>query len=96
MSVELFMIMISTISVVTGLVVEAIKSYVKTDMYNLIAGIVALIISVAVSICYALWYAVRVDEKYVIFFVCVAFASWLSAMVGFDKVKQAIIQIGVK
>lgn len=95
-SVELFMFILSAISVITGLVVEAFKVFYKTDCYNLLAGIVAIALTAITSVFYALWYPVIIDCKYIIFFICLAFASWLSAMLGFDKIKQALLQIGGK
>lgn len=96
MSVEVFLYVIMAISVVTGLVVEALKKIIKRNDYNIIAGYVSLVLTVCVAAGYAVWNGIGVDAKYIIFFICVAFASWLSAMLGFDKVKQAIIQIGGK
>lgn len=96
MSIETFTYIVSAIAVIDGLIVEALKQIVKTDVYNFIAGIVAVILSVCVAIGYALCVPVIVDAKYIVYFLCIALASWLSAMLGFDKVKQTLIQIGVR
>lgn len=96
MTVEVFVYLIMAISVVTGLVVEALKMIVKRNDYNIIAGFVAIILTICAAGGYAIWNQITIDARYVIFFIGVAFASWLSAMLGFDKVKQALIQIGAK
>lgn len=96
MSVEIFVYVIMAISIVTGLVVEALKMIIPRNDYNIIAGFVAVILTVIAATGYALWNEILIDTKYIIFFTGVAFASWLSAMLGFDKIKQALIQIGAK
>ena len=94
MSIENFMFILAGISIVTGLIVEAIKSFYNTDAYNIIAGVVALVLSVAVAVAWHFWFNTGIDARYIIFWLAMALASWLSAMLGFDKIKQAIQQIG--
>lgn len=94
MDIQNFLIIVSGISIVTGLIVEAIKKTIECDLYNIIAGAVAVVLSMLVGVCYAVCVPVEVDARYVIFYLCVALASWLSAMLGFDKVKQALLQMG--
>lgn len=96
MSVEIFVYVIMAVSIITSLVVEALKMIIKRTDYNVIAGFVSIILTIFAAAGYAIWYNVAIDAKYIIFFIGVAFASWLSAMLGFDKVKQAVIQIGGK
>lgn len=82
------------ITAFTGLIVEAIKKMWKNaSQYNALAGIVAIITTFAFAVANAIWKGIEVDSQYAIFYLCVAFMSWLSAMVGFDKVKQTIKQI---
>lgn len=96
MTLHVFLIMLTACSVLTTLTVEGIKKMFtngESRKANIIAAIVAVVMAIAVGIIYALFYTVVVNAQYVAIIVALCFLSWLCAMVGYDKVVQAIHQI---
>lgn len=85
------------ISALTSLTVEAIKKLLngKEIKYssNLIAAIVSVILTVAISIGYIIYESIEVNPQIVVTIIALIYLSFLSATVGFDKVKQLINQI---
>lgn len=100
MTVETFMTMLFAVSVVNGLLTEAIKKFLdelkKTYSSNIVAGVVALI--VGGCSCYAHALVTGVEANALLIFTYVAFVvlSWVCAMIGYDKVIQALKQIAGK
>ena len=96
MNVNLFLILLSAFSVISGLVTEAIKKMVsdKANLsYNLVALIVALVIGgVGCGIYYQL-NGILFTVNNIIYMILMGFASGLVSMVGFDKVKQSVEQL---
>ena len=99
-SIDVFLIGLSIISVATGLVTEAVKKILTemkvTYQSNLISGIIAIVLSVAVGVCYIIFANVGFSAQSIICVVILAFASWLCSMVGYDKVVQFIDQFKKK
>lgn len=97
MSLEVFLTMLTIVSVFTSLFTEGIKNVMeeKKKRYapNIIAGIVAIVLSLAVSIGYLILYDVVLTAKYIVVMVALVALAWLAAMVGYDKVIQALVQI---
>ena len=60
---------------------------------NIVAAVVAIILAIAIAIIYAIMFAVTVNAQYIVMIIALCFLSWLCAMVGYDKVIQAIAQI---
>lgn len=97
-TVQLLLTLIVT-SGVTALIVEAIKKLTsdkKNFSYNLMALIVALIVSICYDIGYVILNDVVVDNKVIVRAIVVVVFTALSAEVGYDKVKQTILQIKQK
>lgn len=96
MNFENFLLGLLISSTLTGLVTEAIKKilteYNVSYRSNTLAGIVSLVLSVAIGIAYIVMFSVAVTAQVIIAIVGLAFMSWLGAMVGYDKVVQAIGQ----
>ena len=96
MTVSTFLTLLSAFSVISGLVTEGIKKIVNDKAnisYNITALIVALIIG---GIGCGLYYQlneIAFTVNNIIYMILMGFASGLVSMLGFDKVKQAIIQI---
>lgn len=97
MSMEIFLVLLLAVSVLTGLFTQALKSVFeehKINYYaNTLAGIVSGILSVALTAGYAVITEAAVNQQYVVYGIALLALSWLSAMVGYDKVVQAITQI---
>lgn len=99
MTITTFLMLLSSFSVLSGLVTEGIKKLIsdKANMsYNIIALIVSLIIGgVGCAIYYQL-NTIPFDINNVIYMILMGLASGLCSMVGFDKIKQAVEQITSK
>ena len=99
MTTTTFLMLLSSFSVLSGLVTEGIKKLIsdKANMsYNIIALIVSLIVGgVGCAIYYQL-NAIPFDVNNVIYMILMGLASGLCSMVSYDKLKQCIEQISGK
>lgn len=93
---QIFLMGLLVVSTLTGLCTEAVKSvleeYEKPYRANTLAGVIALILSLAVGISYVLVSEIAFTTPIIITLVALVLMSWLCAMVGYDKVIQAISQ----
>ena len=84
------------VSTLVGLVTEAIKKIMaehnKSYRANTIAGIVALVLSSAVGVAYVISTGAAFTAPIIVNIVMFVLASWLCAMLGYDKVVQTICQ----
>ena len=89
---------LALISVLTSLTVEAIKKILNEKQVeyssNLLAVIVSTILTVALCVGYALYFGEPFTIQKVIVMIALTFLSFLSATVGFDKIKQLFEQMG--
>ena len=96
MNTVTFLILLSAFSVLSSLVTEGIKKIAsdKTNLsYNIVALIVALVIGgIGCGIYYQL-NAIPFNTNNVIYMILMGLASGLTATVGYDKVKQSILQL---
>lgn len=99
MTLEVFLMLLLAVSIFTSLVVEGIKKFVG-EKYNassnLVAGIVAIVLGVVVGVFYCILAEVVFNTQIILVLIALVFLSWLCAMVGYDKVVQAITQIKTK
>ena len=96
MTTTTFLMLLSSFSVLSGLVTEGIKKLISDKAnisYNIIALVVALVIGGAGSAVYYQLNAIPFNLNNIIYLVLMGLASGLCSMVGFDKIKQAIEQI---
>ncbi len=97
MTLETFLFILFAISAFTGLTTEALKKILsekkKEYSANLIAGILAVVISLFSVSGYIILTESVINEKMAVYLIALVFLSWLSAMIGYDKVVQAIMQI---
>lgn len=95
-SLHVFMLGVLITSTMTGLATEAIKKilaeYNKSYYANTLAGIVAVILSVTIGVGYMTLSGISFTSQSIIYLIALIFISWLCAMVGYDKVVQAISQ----
>lgn len=93
---EVFIFGLLIVSTLTGLVTEAVKKtlveFDKTYKANTLAGIVAAVLSAAVGASYIILTNSVFTSQMVVYLIAMIFMSWLCAMVGYDKVIQAISQ----
>lgn len=85
-------------SVFTALVTEAVKKTFSGHKFNgnLLAAVVSVVVAGLICSGYVVMYDVIVDQKVVVEIIALVILSWLCAMVGYDKVKEAILKIGGK
>ena len=95
-SLHVFMLGILITSTLTGLATEAIKKLLaehsKNYYANTLAGVVSTILSIAIGVGYMLISNIDFSAQFIVCLIALVFISWLSAMVGYDKVIQAISQ----
>ena len=95
-SVEVFMLGLLITSTLTSLVTEAVKKLMaehnKTYHANTLVGIIALVLSIAIGSGYVALNGLEFTSAVIICIIAQVFMSWLCAMVGYDKVIQAIGQ----
>lgn len=95
-TLQTFLLGLLISSTFTSLATEAIKKILtengKSYSANTLAGIVALVLSTALGVCYVLVNNGEFTTQIIICIIALVFISWLCAMVGYDKVIQAISQ----
>ena len=84
----------------TSLVVEGVKKLLdekgKTYSSNLLAVIVSVISTVVVSVLYIIYKGIPFSAQVVVIIIALMIFSFLTATVGYDKVKQMLEQLGKK
>lgn len=99
MNLEVFLMMLMAVSIITGLVTEALKKaldeYGKVYKSNILAGAVSVVLSVLTGAGYLIMVEAKFNAKMAVILIALILLSWLSAMVGYDKVMQAISQIKI-
>ena len=97
MDIKMFLFLLAAFSTITGLVVECIKKVV-TDKANISWNVTALIVALIVGGCgCAVYYqlnGIPFTTNNIIYAVLMGFASALSSTLGYDKIKQSLIQMG--
>ena len=89
------MVLLMASSVFTALVTEAIKKTFSRDFNgNLLAAAVSILVAGLICIGYIVMHDIVPDAKLVVQVIALIILSWLCAMVGYDKVKEAITKIG--
>ena len=96
MNVTTFLILLFAFSTISSLITEAFKK-VKNDKmnlsYNLIALCIALIVGVVGTGIYYQLNGILFDTNNIIYMILLGLSSGLCAMLGYDKVRQTILQI---
>ena len=96
MDITIFITLLFSFSVVTGLIVQGIKKFIsdKQNMsYNILALIVALIVGICGTAIYYQFNSITYTANSIIFMILLGLGSALCSMVGYDKIVQAIRQI---
>lgn len=96
MTLQTFLLGLMIASTLTALLTEALKKVFQerkiTYYPNALAGYSAVGLSVAVGIAYIVLTDLMLNAEMAVYLIALIFLSWLSAMVGYDKVVQAIAQ----
>ena len=86
------LIMSTLISLATEAVKKILTEYNKTYRANTLSGVIALVLSTIAAVCYVVTTGTAFTSQVIVWSVMFVFASWLCAMVGYDKVIQTIGQ----
>ena len=96
MTLHIFLTGLLVVSTLTSLFTEGIKKWLqernKTYYSNALAGYVAVTLSVLVGAAYLILTGTTFSAQMVVYLIALMLLSWVSAMVGYDKVIQAISQ----
>lgn len=95
MTAPMFLMLLAAFSSISGLITEGIKKLISDKQnlsYNLLALIVALIVGGVGCVIYYQLTGIPYTTNNIIYIVLMGFASALSSMVGYDKIKQMIQQ----
>lgn len=84
----MFLVLVS--ATVTGLITEAVKKMITDKNTTLLAAGVSVLVAGGVCAGYVVLNNVTITPETIVYIVCIVILSWLSATLGFDKVKQAI------
>lgn len=97
MNIEIALMLLLIVATMTGLVTEAVKKVLQEGNVkykpNLLAGTVAIVLSAAVGAGYMVLTETAINAQMAVYLIALVFLSWLSAMVGYDKVVQTIAQL---
>lgn len=96
MTTTTFLMLLSSFSVLSSLTTEGIKKLIndKANLsYNILALIVSLIIGCSGCGIYFILNDIAFTFNNIIYMILMGLASGLTATVGYDKVKQTIMQI---
>ena len=98
MSNEFLIEALAIIAGLTSLTVQAIKKILdeKEIQYssNLLAVIVSTVLTVGVSMAHVIYFSIPFSPQLVVIVIALTYLSFLTATVGFDKVRQLIQQMG--
>lgn len=96
MDTATFLMLLFAFSIISSLFTEGVKKLMNDKVnlsYNLIALCIALIVgSIGTAIYYQL-NNIGLNTNNIIYMILLGLSSGLSSMVGYDKVRQTIIQI---
>lgn len=98
MTVTVFLILLAVCAAATSLMVEGIKKFLDgMEMEyasNVIVLAVALIVGCGATALYYVNYRVPFTALNSVYLALMGIANWLGATLGYDKVRQTIMQIG--
>ena len=80
-------------SLMTGLIVEAIKKMVDVNKPNIVAAVVSVVVGIAIPVGYILMNSLPFDTTAILYIISIVVLCWLCSMLGFDKVMQSLEQL---
>lgn len=96
-NLDVFLMGLMAVSVLTGVATEALKKLLDAVnakyQSNILSGLVALVLAVGVGVAYVVVMGLGFTPQIIVCLVFLVFASWLCAMIGYDKVVQVINQL---
>lgn len=100
MTVEIFLTLLAAFALITSLLTEAVKAFLEDMNITYAANIVVLVVAVLVGgvgtpVFYMFNHYEWTSLNIITIFLMMV-ANWVTAMVGYDKVMQAIAQLKKK
>ena len=100
MTITTFLVLLAGLAAVTAVVTEGIKKFLDDQgvqyASNIVVLVVALIVGCGGTAIYYVNYQIPFTALNSVYVAIMGIANWLSAMVGYDKVKQAVEQLANK
>ena len=93
MTMTLFMFLLSFGASVTSLFTEALKRVFENVPSNVIALVSAVVVGIGGTSAVYVILEIPFDIKNIVCIILMTFCIWLSAMVGYDKLKQTLDQL---
>ena len=96
MDVVMFLTLLFAFSVLTSLVMEFVKKFINDKeniSYNIVTVVIAVVIGGVGTLIYYQLNSLPFTLNNIIYAVLMGLASGLCSMLGYDKVKQTILQI---
>lgn len=98
MTVTVFLVILSMSAAVTSLLTEGIKKFLDEQRIsyasNVLVLMIAVIIGCGATALYYVNYEVPFNALNSVYLALMGIANWLGATLGYDKVRQTIVQIG--
>lgn len=98
MTTTAFLILLTACAVITSLLTEAAKKFLDSIKVRYASNIVVLIIAIIVGWGATAVYYVNAQVPFnalnSVYLALMGVANWVGAMVGYDRVRQTIAQIG--
>lgn len=98
MTLQVFLSLLFAASIFTSLVAEGLKKLIGNRFAyssNILVAITAVVVGAVVGIFYYVIAQIAFSLQMIAVLIMLIFLSWLSAMVGYDKVVQTITQIKI-
>ncbi len=100
MTIQVFLILLTLFSTLTGLFTEGIKKFFDGLNVKYASNIIVLVSAILVgglgTPAYYVFMSIPFTTINIICIPLMVVVNWLGAMVGYDKIKQAILQINFK
>lgn len=100
MTIQIFLILLTMFATFTSLCTEGVKKFLDSLKVKYASNIVVLCVAAVVGgLGLVAYYIITGLEFTPINIVCIPImilANWLGSMIGYDKVKQAILQVVTK
>lgn len=95
MTVQISMFLLTVCSVLTSLITQALKKMMTIKKPTITAAIVSVVVGIAVPVGYIIINKMPFMAQDSVYVISLVVLTWLCATLGYDKVIEAIKQIGV-
>lgn len=97
MTLEIFLILLFALSLITSLLTQGVKLFLDRQKAEYSSNVVVLCVSILVggfgTAIFYRWNDYAWTSLNIIIIFLMTVANWLVAMLGYDKIKQTIVQV---